>query len=220
MIYLGLFITELFVLFFLSQLLTKMLSQVILHITKSHEAMIHILACMLLPGVIVHELAHWFIASVLFVRTGEIEFWPKVHGGYVKLGSVAIEETDPVRRLLIGVAPLIIGLFSMILASYYLLAFFPGINWQTGLLLYIFFEIGNTMFSSKKDLEGALAFLIALGIILIILFGFGIKLPFTIFSIFLSLPVQIFFQKLDILLVFPLMINICLWVFSKIVFRR
>src|SRR3989338_5645756 len=35
--------------------------------------------------------------------------------------------------------------------------------WQIALSGYIVFELANTMFSSKKDLEGALAFLITLG---------------------------------------------------------
>ena len=68
-----------------------------------------------------HELSHLLTAGVLFVRTGEIEFLPKMEGDQVKLGSVAIEKTDPVRRAIIGFASVFVGL-STILGIIYFVA--------------------------------------------------------------------------------------------------
>lgn len=115
-----------------------------------------------LPGVIVHELSHLLVANMLFVHTGEVEFFPQIQRDHVKLGSVAIAKTDPLRRFAIGVAPLVVGL-GIIFSLFWL---FPSVvtafSFWTVLFYYGIFEIGNTMFSSRKDLEGAIGLLILL----------------------------------------------------------
>lgn len=154
-----LFLFEIILLFFLSREVTKSLSRVFLHVFHSSSLMIHVLAFLFLPGVIIHELSHFLMASILFVPTGEIEFLPEVRGSEVKMGSVAIASTDPFRRFLIGVAPLLIGFFVILLLFWYI-APVVLVSWQTVLLLYGAFEVSNTMFSSKKDMEGALGIIV------------------------------------------------------------
>lgn len=148
------------ILFLLSRALTQAISFFLFHFTKSHGFAVQLLALLFLPGVIIHELAHWLIASILFVQTGDMEFFPQVHGNSVKLGSVQIAKTDPFRRFAIGIAPVLFGL-GVLLAIFRFLSpsFFP-IDWKTGFFLYAVFEIGNTMFSSKKDLEGVIGFIL------------------------------------------------------------
>ncbi|HKC14929.1 MAG TPA: hypothetical protein VKC89_03160, partial [Patescibacteria group bacterium] len=105
---------------------------------------------------------------------GDIEFMPQRREGELKLGSVSIGQTDPVRRFLIGVAPIIGGL-GIIFGIFQ----FVGLDSTTlsikFLLFYILFTIGNTMFSSKKDLEGALTLLLVILVILIAIFVMGLR---------------------------------------------
>ncbi len=124
---------------------------------KNQKWTIALFALFFLPGVIFHELSHLIIANLMFVNTGEVEFIPKITGNSLKLGSVAVAKTDPIRRFLIGAAPLVCGLGLMI--GLLILLKLHGI-WQNLLFFYVIFQIGNTMFSSKKDMEGAAIFLI------------------------------------------------------------
>lgn len=203
-----LFILELFVLFVLSHVFSKMFSQILLTITRSQTLTIQILSFIFLPGVILHEIAHWFVAGMLLVPTGEMEFIPQIQGNSVKLGSVAVAHTDPFRRFLIGVAPVIVGLCAMFGIFAYLSPFIPQANWQTLVSVYAFFELGNTMFSSKKDMEGALFLFGFLFILAALLYFLGFRLSVVSLNAFLSQPfLQSFFQKADIMLLFPLGIN-------------
>lgn len=203
-----LFLFELIFLFISSQFVTRLSSAFILRKTKSQTITINILSSIFLPGVIVHELAHWFVASILFVPTGEIEFLPKLEGNIVKLGSVAVAKTDPFRRFLIGVAPIFGGLGILALLFYYLSQVSFGFNWQTGVLLYASFEVGNTMFSSKKDMEGALGLVISCIVAGIIIYFLGFRLPVNAMSVFSVPGVVAFLQKGSFILIFPLIVNL------------
>lgn len=188
MIYFIVFTLEFIVLFFLSRATTKLFSSFSIRILKNQTKTILLLSFIFLPGVIIHELSHWLLASILFVRTGEIEFTPKLEGNSVKLGSVAIAKTDPLRRFLIGVAPHLGGMAILVSVFYFLSPEIPMLNWQTLLIFYLSFEIGNTMFSSGKDMEGALAFFIATAVILIILYFLGLRFQLSYFYNFISMP--------------------------------
>lgn len=196
-----LFFIEFAFIFFLSREVSKSVSLLLLKVTRNHKATIHILSFIFLPGVIMHELSHWIMANLLFVRTGRIEFMPQIHDNKVKLGSVAVAKTDPFRRFFIGVAPIIIGLVT-IFGIY--LALFPDLSvvfsWKILLFLYLLFEIGNTMYSSSKDMEGALVFFIITAIFILLFFLFGLHLPTTFIKALTSDNVQNIFQKMDIFL--------------------
>lgn len=169
---LGIFLVELALLFSLSQSLTKALSVWFHALLKSQTMVIQLLALLFLPGVIVHELSHLLTASILFVPTGEIEFLPEIHGDEVKMGSVSIAKTDPFRRFLIGVAPLLVGLGTLVLLFWYFLPTMTLFSWQTALLVYAVFEVSNTMFSSRKDMEGAIGLLILCLLAVVLLMAF------------------------------------------------
>ncbi len=208
MVFSIIFLIELILLFISSQMLTQSFSAFLLRKTRNQEFTINILSTIFLPGVILHEMAHWFVANILFVRTGDIEFLPKLEGNTVKLGSVAIAQTDPFRRFLIGIAPILVGLSILFVLFYYLTNVPFGLNWQTAILLYASFEIGNTMFSSKKDMEGAFGLVIACIVVGIILYFFGFRISSSWFQFFLSDPFITFFQKGVMILAVPLVINI------------
>ncbi len=199
--YIVLFFIEFALIFFLSRQLSKTLSHFLLRIFKNHRITIHILSFLFLPGVIVHELSHWLMAEITFVKTGQIEFTPQIHGDKVKLGSVAIAKTDPIRRFFIGVAPILFGL--PIIFGLYVFLFPQGsltFSWQLLLFFCLLFEIGNTMYSSSKDMEGAIGFFIFTAILIILYFTFHLHLPPAVIQAITAARVQNIFGKMDILL--------------------
>src|SRR5258708_24287652 len=137
---------------------------------------------LVLPGTFFHEISHFLTALFLLVPVGNIELMPQRQGDSVKMGSVPIGKTDPIRRTLIGIAPVIFGLGVLFVTTPLTIPI-----WVHG---FIAFEVGNTMFSSKKDLEGSwiLIFLIPLVFIL--------KIDWSIL------------QKVDVFLVIPIGIDI------------
>jgi hypothetical protein len=174
MLYLILFFVEIIILFFLSGQISKTLSRFV---------SINVLSFIFLPGIIVHELSHFFMATILFVSAGEIEFVPKKNGNKVKLGSVQVAKTDPIRRSLIGFAPVFAGL-AIIIGGVYLfssnLLFFQNKNYfifiATALVVaYLLFSVSNTMFSSEADMRGAIEILIILAIILAAAYALGLR---------------------------------------------
>lgn len=162
---LGLFLAELGALFFISNRLTSVLYSLFYLVTKSKNASFALLTFLYLPGTVVHELAHLLVAEILRVPTGEISFTPQLDKDgekeEFKLGEVKIGATDPLRRLLVGTAPLWFGLAVLLLLVWLFQYFWPQLkNLQQQILLvttlgYLMFAVSNNMFSSKKDMEGA-----------------------------------------------------------------
>lgn len=171
---------------------------------------ISLIAFLFLPGTIIHELAHAFSAGLLGVHVGEIEFVPKVHGDSVKLGSVQIAQTDPIRRFLIGAAPFFAGTAIMLGLIFFAVQNHLFDNYFLVILIAIaVFEIGNTMFSSKKDMEGALELLGTLALLVLIFYLLGVRLPSFNPDTFLSQPfIKEVFQRGSLFLLFPLAIDV------------
>lgn len=157
----------LFILFLVSRWVTRLLSRLFMKLFHHQATTIYLLSFIFLPGVVLHEMSHLLFANLLFVPTGEVEFFPEIQGNEVKMGSVAIAKTDPLRRFLIGVAPVLGGIGVMLLASGLLLD--SVFSWKSLFLFYIIFQVANTMFSSSKDMEGAVGFLLGLGVLGILL---------------------------------------------------
>lgn len=213
---------ELLFLFFLSSLLAKSLSAFFFRITKSKTFTIQLLALIFLPGVIVHELAHLITAGVLFVPTGNIEFLPKLKdNGELKLGSVEIAKTDPVRRAVIGFAPIFFGLAIIVTTFFYLgsdSSIFKDF-WKVAIIIYIFFQIGNTMFSSRKDLEGTLELLLTLGVIVGLSYMVGLRVDFSFIQNIEFFNLEEFFKKLNLFLLAPILIDIVAIIILKLFYK-
>lgn len=221
MIFAVAFFTELFVLFLLSKKLTRLLSIYLYHITRSKKTTIYWLAFLFFPGTFIHELSHFLMAVFLNVRVGDMEFLPEVQEHGVKLGSVSIAHTDPFRRLLIGMAPFLFGTMIILALLYFGSQYSLFESWWFILLTgYAVFEIGNTMFSSRKDMEGALELLIVLFLLTVILYFAGLRLPAFDPNIIFGQPmVAKIFEKGAYFLLVPLAIDIVLLVFLSI-FRK
>jgi hypothetical protein len=210
MLFFLLFFVELFILFLLSSTLTRSVSYLLFHLTRSKKVTIHILAWLFFPGTVIHELAHAIMAGVLGVRVGTMEFVPTIDGDKVKLGSVQIAHTDFFRRFLVGAAPFFVGTSILLGVLYYASQnnLFNNI-WIVLSIGYVVFEIGNTMFSSKKDMEGALELLITIIVLTIIFYFLGVRLPaFNPDIIFENAIIKEALQKGSLFLLVPITIDI------------
>lgn len=210
MIFVFIFFTELFLIFLLSRTLTQLLSLFFFRFTKSKKATIYLLALLFFPGTFIHEIAHYFMARILFIRAYSIEFFPKLDHHTVKLGSVIMEKPDFFRGFFIGIAPFLIGV-TAILSILFLIV--NGNYWQNYLLLffagYAVFEISNTMFSSKKDMEGAIEFIFLLLFLSLIIFFFQLNTSLIHFDFLFSNPLlNKTFQQGSLLLVFPFSLDL------------
>lgn len=146
---------DLLILFFLSRLITRALSRLIHTKTRKLSHTVTVFSFLLLPGTFLHELAHYVSAHILGVKTFEFVLLPKLEGESVRLGSVSMEKSDIVRRAIIGVAPLLIGLGG-IFFCFWLISTQPAyVFWQVALAVIFTFQISNTMFPSKADMKGS-----------------------------------------------------------------
>jgi hypothetical protein len=142
-----------------------------------------------LPGVVVHELSHWFTASVLGVRVRSLSLGPvrKGRSRRVSLGSIRVGNVDPVRASLIGMAPLFGGCAIILLIGYLVLGVGDLVRIVTGqgvdgllagmeqvirvpdfwLWLYLIFAVSNAMLPSESDMSSVRPVLIFLGIVVL-----------------------------------------------------
>ena len=104
--YVWIFLAELVLLAILTSHSSSYFLRLFYFLTGSEKAAVILFSILFFPGTLIHELAHWLMAKLLFVPTSSMEFIPQIQGGSIKLGSVSIAKTDPLRRLLIGVAAL------------------------------------------------------------------------------------------------------------------
>lgn len=221
MIFFFIFTLELLALFFLSRFVTRALSSLFYQITKQETWAVYLLAILFFPGTLVHELAHFFMAILLFVRVGDIEFIPKIHGDSVKLGSVQIGKTDPFRRALIGLAPMFVGVMCL-LASIYYFSSFPFNPWFVNMLflLVIVFEISNTMFSSKRDVEGLLPLVLVLSVFIASAYVGGLRLPDAAMQYLASEQVETLLKHMCLFMLIPLGMDALLVLLPKILHKR
>ncbi len=215
-----LFIFEFILLFFLAKLLSRSLMKVFLKATKSTKVSIYLISLFFLPGVIVHELSHFLTAGVLFVKTGDIDILPKTVDGGLRLGSVQTERTDFIRMALIGVAPVIIGSVIVFGTIYYIQN--NSFNSFLAYLIsfFVILEVGNTMFSSKKDIEGTFTLFVALILIFLVILFFNPSILTYLGNLFSSQNAQEIFKKGDLFLLMPLLMDIALIVFLRLVGGR
>ncbi len=214
--YFLIFLAQFLFLLLLSKALTITLSQFLFFLTKSRSQTTAIIALLFFPGVVIHELAHMITAGIFFVPVGDIDLMPKISDdGQLRLGSVMIGKTDVLRRAVIGLAPVMVGLV-IILGVPFLLK-----NQTTflypALVGYLLFEVGNTMFSSKKDLEGTIELVAVILILLLTFYAANFRLPFEIFSSFINSEGSVaFFRQINNFMLWTLGIDFSLFLLLKI----
>lgn len=229
-----LFLGLLTLLFLLSQKITNYIYSFFYLLSKSEKFSVGLLCLFLLPGTLTHELSHFFMATILRVPTGRLSVWPTLEkagpacaGRVVKTGRLELAQTDPFRRTLIGLAPLIIGLTLVYFIGKFLLPALTQlstINYQLSTIIFLFaicyllFSISSTMFSSRKDLEsliiaGPILFLFLISFQLV---GIKILLDDTLIKkinlIISGLNSYLLIAAvLDYLVFFLLAVNLSLW---------
>lgn len=213
-----LFFLELLFLFFISQKTTQSISHFLYKITRSQKITIFFLAFLFLPGTIIHEFSHAIAASITGVRIGKMELMPEYVQGGLRLGSIQVGRADIIRNFFIGIAPFISGTILLLTIMYLVLsfAFFASFGIIV-LSLYLVFVIANTMFSSKKDMEGAIEFFILIAVFLLAFYLLGLRLD-TINWNFLSVFNHIFKIGTYYLLV-PLGIDLFIITLTTLLFR-
>lgn len=215
------FFLELLVLFFLSRSLTSHLSFLLRAIFKSNRITIILMAIIFLPGTIIHEFAHAIMAKLLFVYVGHMELMPQLHDESLKLGSVEVGKTDIIRNFLIGIAPFIVGTSLLLLVLYYSFTNnIFGFNLFTFLVLCFTFIISNTMYSSRKDMEGAVEFFLLIVAPIIFLYFVGVRIPGLTVELLKGNGVENFFRMSTIFLAVPLLLDVAFIIFVKLLLRR
>lgn len=223
MVYFVIFLAELLSLFLFSKLLTNSLARLFYFFTRSHKGTVSLLAALYLPGTIIHEMSHVLVAGALLVHSGEIEFLPQIREDGVKLGSAEIGVTDPLRRALIGLAPVILGsalILGLLAYLNHLITLNQASIWAYLIIFILIFELANTMFSSKKDLEGTLGVIIIVGsfISACYLLGFG-DLFNWIGKLYID-HYQSFFQSAIYQLLVPIGLDLAFYLSVKVLIHK
>ncbi len=198
-----------FVLVIFGLLIAILLADVILDYLLRHSFIGSRYRLFVAPGIIVHELSHAFMATLLGTKVQKINvFAPE--GGYV----IHTKPRQPFVQILISLAPifgvmLIFLLITYLLQPNWLISFKPDLDsvikimtntsfgrWQTWLFLYLSLSLATSLAPSWQDLKIALPeLLILMGLLLLIsITPLGPKLhnllnylmmPFVILMIFL-----------------------------------
>ncbi|MBI4097699.1 MAG: hypothetical protein HY426_01550 [Candidatus Levybacteria bacterium] len=221
-VYFILFLTEFILLFILSRVLVKNISQLFARLSGNKNLAMRLFHFFLLPGVIVHELAHLISAEVMLVRTGNLSFSLEPQDERLVMGSVGITQTDPIRRAIIGFSPVIIGILVISFSVFYFLSNRSPINspWNYALVFFIVFEVGNTMFSSKKDLEGTIQLFFVTALVVFASYFVGIRISESIFSYFNSESFTQIVKRGIWVLLFPIAIDGVLIIFARLLKKQ
>lgn len=215
--YAALFFILILLLFLLSRVLTSEIYSFSYKITRSENFSISILAFVLFLGVFIHEMAHFLAAKFLLVPTGKVSLFPKKEGDYLKLGSVSVAQSNILKEFIIGAAPLVVGIISILLLVYFILQDLGGVNFLKIILSFMgIFVISNTMYVSRKDFQAALPFLVSvitLGIILIIL---NVRFPMVTLSFLPTIDFSRIFYMGSIYLGIPIIIDLSIIIIFRI----
>jgi len=218
MLYLILFLLEIFLLYLLSRKFTRRLTLFFYRITGSRRKTYILYATFFLPGTFFHEMAHFLTALLLLVPVGNINLLPEISEDKVRLGSVPIGKTDPLRRTIVGSAPFVFGLGIILITISLMINKNLYSNWPYLLLtIFIVFQVANNMFLSKSDLKGTFILLLIVLLITFIFYLLGFRLSWSqvnsIFSgklletlktsiFFLAFPIIIDFAGIKIISIF------------------
>ncbi len=172
---------------------------------KKEKVVFALVSIFFLPGTILHELSHFFAATVLMIKVHEVSVIPKLEKNYIKLGSVLYEKKDFVRGILIGLAPVSGAAFFFFILSGFKL--FPSSNLVlTIIYTYLIFTVSSTMFSSQQDLQDLIYIIPLITIIFGVIYILHINISFAIPTTFIN-GVLVFLAQINFYLLVSLAIN-------------
>ncbi len=173
----------------LQRLLHREIQAVFLILTRDPRLTMGLFSIIFFPGVFLHELSHFLMAKILFIRTGKFSIFPQpLPDGRLQLGYVETARSDVVRDSLVGAAPLIVGtLFVAYVAIYHLQLrllldvfrngqldlFWMGVRALPNardfyVWFYLAFAVSSTMMPSESDRHAWLELIISIGVLLVI----------------------------------------------------
>lgn len=219
-------VLEFLLIFLLSRQIFTLLYTLLYLPLKHHNISNSIVSLLFLPGTAIHEFSHALVAKLLKVEVGQIMLYPHrdKESGEFKAGSIEIEQVDPIRLALIGIAPSFTGIFVLTLIIYYLFNFslpldnllsIPATLFKAQNLLFFLgiFMVSMTMFTSKRDLK---EFLLVAPIFVLIYFIFylvGFRITFTTgFLNFIQKPATALLFVLGITLIVDLLVYVFLFI--------
>ncbi len=157
----------------LSRQISLQIQLLVYCLTRSEERATLALFLIFLPGILLHEAAHWVTARLLGLKAGKFRVWPKRQGQQIGLGSVSVQSGGALADSLVGIAPLVVGSLAVALISHLIFdaarlgtalaqgdwpataqAFTASLDQPDGLLwAYLLFAVANAMIPSNSDRE-------------------------------------------------------------------
>lgn len=225
----------------LSRMVSLRVQAVTYYWTGSGDITNVIIFLVLLPGVILHESAHWLMARLVGLRTGKFRVWPSKQGDYIGLGSVSVERGDVWRDSLVGIAPLVFGNLVIALIGWRVFAtpalldaladarltdavlvFLEGMRTADGLAwAYVVFTVGNSMMPSSSDRESFKPVLLYSMLAAVIYIGVGLPLaPMTQLLGWVAPAIEIAVGALLFLIVLDLLILALFWPLERLLRQR
>jgi hypothetical protein len=182
-------------LLFLQRTLHREIQAVTLIVSRSMRFTLGFFSLLFFPGIVLHELSHYFTARLLGVRTGRIGLLPDVmSNGKLRLGYVEVARSDIARDSLVGAAPFVTGLIVVALIAIgplhmvVLWDTFRNGQWELfsmglgilptvpyfGLWFYLTFIVSSTMMPSESDRQAWLPLGLVIGILFALALAAGV----------------------------------------------
>jgi hypothetical protein len=180
---------SLVILFLSKKWLTATIAKLVHRLGGSSHTLIVIWSLIFLPGTVIHELSHFFLAIITGARTGKIGILPEyleddwadeAGDKSVALGYVQTQKLNPLQGFFVGISPFITGLIILIwlgslIQSGYLAGNIPLVFLEG----YLFFTVANSFFPSWSDIKQTLPLVVIFLVVLIVFWIMGIHLLFT-----------------------------------------
>lgn len=116
---------------------------------------------MLLPGIIIHEMAHVVGCWITGAQVHRVHFWTQ-SGGEVVHTHPKIPVIGPP---IISFAPFFVGMYALTYLGTYLTTPPLELTWQRGLALFFMMSIGATLIPSKQDFKNSFASIVILAVV-------------------------------------------------------
>lgn len=101
------FLLTLLLLAWVSRQLSLQIQMLFHLITRNGDLTIILLFLLLLPGIVIHESAHWIAAYILGLKPSKFRVWPKKQRQHIGLGSVNVRGGQLWQESIVGMAPLL-----------------------------------------------------------------------------------------------------------------
>lgn len=209
------------VLYLSKQSLVYQLSHLVWRSGGTKKFVIILWSIIFLPGTIIHELSHFFMAILVGARTGKVEIFPRSLDSDTDtfvLGSVQTQKLNIVQGVLVGLAPILSGLVLVFWLSGLIFTSYNQLTSYSIVIGYLFFTVINSMFPSRSDLNHVIPAVITLTLLFLLLFFSGVNISLDLNDLAYRL-VSPLLSGIWLAIVINIIISILIYLVKKIVFR-